>query len=378
MPYYTKKEKINKYDYTAIYVPSKNRYEFVHRIIETPIKGNAIHHKDFNRLNNNPDNLESLLIEDHIKLHTALNSYRWKYDLNYRKKMTDIKTKFWKNNEDYKKILSDMKSQYFIDNPEKRTELSVLMKAKWNNSEFRNKTIKMLKERERTIDEKSKISKTLKKYFKTEQGKKQIENVKKKINIWWESTDKASHKKKISDAVKRAFELNGDSIKKKISEGHYKSWNPEKYPRLFEIICEEWKLNMRDKFEDFIDVLNNNDEFINIWNTTHTSNRFTKNKINKHAFDNILRSLSKFKTFSDFKNNYVVNHKVVNIEFLEEVQDVGCLTIKDPGDNHNFALTAGIFVKNSDRKRIKYRICWWKPIRLCWIRWLISFSKKII
>ena len=54
-----------------------------------------------------------------------------------------------------------------------------------------------------------------------------------------------------------------------------------------------------------------------------------------------------------------VNHKVVKVEFLSEKQDVGCITVKDPGDNHNFALTAGIFVKNSDRARFKHRNNWW-------------------
>jgi hypothetical protein len=39
--------------------------------------------------------------------------------------------------------------------------------------------------------------------------------------------------------------------------------------------------------------------------------------------------------------------KVVKIEKLENA-DVGCITVKDAGENHNFALSVGVFVKNSD------------------------------
>lgn len=39
--------------------------------------------------------------------------------------------------------------------------------------------------------------------------------------------------------------------------------------------------------------------------------------------------------------------KVKKVEKLDVKEDTGCLTIKDPGENHNFAVGCGIFVKNS-------------------------------
>ena len=39
--------------------------------------------------------------------------------------------------------------------------------------------------------------------------------------------------------------------------------------------------------------------------------------------------------------------KVTKIERLSIREDTACLTIKDPGNNHNFMLSTGIFVKNS-------------------------------
>lgn len=41
------------------------------------------------------------------------------------------------------------------------------------------------------------------------------------------------------------------------------------------------------------------------------------------------------------------NHKVVKVEKLSIRDDTGCLTIKDTGNNHNFGLSVGVFVKNS-------------------------------
>ena len=43
--------------------------------------------------------------------------------------------------------------------------------------------------------------------------------------------------------------------------------------------------------------------------------------------------------------------KVRRIEKLTIREDTGCLTIEDPGNNHNFALASGVFVKNSSDGR---------------------------
>jgi hypothetical protein len=50
----------------------------------------------------------------------------------------------------------------------------------------------------------------------------------------------------------------------------------------------------------------------------------------------------------DFKENYKVNHKIVSVKMLDYTIDTGDLTIKSENNNHNFALSSGIFVHNSD------------------------------
>lgn len=93
MPFnYEQKLMYKNRDYTYIYIPKNdltNKGIYLHTLIaeqyhnkdklskETSLQKNewvVIHHKDINRLNNNPDNLEYLTNTEHSKVHTALNS----------------------------------------------------------------------------------------------------------------------------------------------------------------------------------------------------------------------------------------------------------------------------------------------------------------
>ena len=55
-----------------------------------------------------------------------------------------------------------------------------------------------------------------------------------------------------------------------------------------------------------------------------------------------------YKGFNDFKENVEFNHKVSKIEYLEERDDTGCITVEG---NHNFGISFNgettVFIKNS-------------------------------
>lgn len=57
------------------------KWEYTHRLVKQKIyndeKG-VCHHKDFNKLNNNPDNLQIMDYFEHQNLHSSLNSEKWK------------------------------------------------------------------------------------------------------------------------------------------------------------------------------------------------------------------------------------------------------------------------------------------------------------
>jgi hypothetical protein len=55
-----------------------------------------------------------------------------------------------------------------------------------------------------------------------------------------------------------------------------------------------------------------------------------------------------YASWGDFKENYRHNHQIVSIEWLEQPVDTGDITVKTSSGSHNFALSSGIFVHNSD------------------------------
>lgn len=87
MPFYTRKEKVHSKQnsfYEQVYVPKYDKFLFTHRIVAAHMnnleirrngyidtkKGGVVHHKDFNKLNNNPDNLLMMERQEHIDLHS--------------------------------------------------------------------------------------------------------------------------------------------------------------------------------------------------------------------------------------------------------------------------------------------------------------------
>jgi hypothetical protein len=97
MPHYTKesnKKLGNKSDgYHLVYNPKENRYRYVHRVVAESIfvdipKENVVHHIDYNKKNNRPDNLLECTRDEHCKIHNnstkdyskllGSNNGRWK------------------------------------------------------------------------------------------------------------------------------------------------------------------------------------------------------------------------------------------------------------------------------------------------------------
>ena len=80
MPFYVKVNKNSEKRmerYEKIYDPNTSKYEFTHRIIAEEVNKennskNTVHHKDFNKYNNRPDNLEWMIWKEHFELHDKL------------------------------------------------------------------------------------------------------------------------------------------------------------------------------------------------------------------------------------------------------------------------------------------------------------------
>ncbi len=64
--------------------------------------GRIRHHVDFNKLNNNPDNIRRMNWKEHWKIHYDLTSQKHKTDPEYRKKLAAGRDKFWSDPENRK------------------------------------------------------------------------------------------------------------------------------------------------------------------------------------------------------------------------------------------------------------------------------------
>ncbi len=77
--------------YERILQPS-GKWEYSHRIVAEHLKmgnrGDVIHHVDFNKLNNDPSNLQFMSWDEHKAVHLDANSSRWKNDPAFVKRMT--------------------------------------------------------------------------------------------------------------------------------------------------------------------------------------------------------------------------------------------------------------------------------------------------
>lgn len=90
------------------------------------------------------------------------------------------------------------------------------------------------------------------------------------------------------------------------------------------------------------------DNHYNMW--------FTKDRIIKDFYDGLTLSLNTEITVEDLQlEGDILNHKIKDIELVEDTMDVGTITIDGPEDFHDyhtFAVSSGIFIFNSNLSEI--------------------------
>ena len=126
--------KLNYLGYEQIKSTVEPKYRLTHRLVAESVLHNdklklsennepfqkiVIHHKSFNKLNNDPSQLQYMYWNDHQKLHTDLNSDRW-LDEEYSNKMrsifSDTAKKTWLNTEkaeETKRKMSESHLKYY-------------------------------------------------------------------------------------------------------------------------------------------------------------------------------------------------------------------------------------------------------------------------
>jgi DNA gyrase subunit A len=282
----------NAIGYNMIFQPQLNLWNFCHILsdnwnlengIYNKSNGRIRHHIDFNKINNNPDNIRRMNWKEHWQTHYNFTSEKHKNDKEYVKKLAEGRKIFWNNSENrknYSKRMSERNTKNWKDK-------DYIEKMKITLSEVNKKYLKDHPERVEEIKRTASI--TMKRMWNSPEYKELFHN-----------TIVASNKNRKTNLTgKRKFINICNYLKDNnilINKENYEKARIDIFKRKSFI---SWDLAVKKYF--------NND------------NNLLLCEING-------------------------NHKVVSVEFLKEFVDVYDLTVDK---THNFALASGIFVHNS-------------------------------
>ena len=383
MPLYsrlsTKAEDPNIVGYKMVYNPAKENWAYAHHLADIWNLEHAIyvmgtgrirHHINFDKLDNNPQNIRRIGWKEHWKLHYELTSQKHKNDPEYRKKLQEGRIKFW-SDEANKKKLSERTSK--------------MNKNNWKNPSYRVKKIAQLKkalakpENKKILSEHAK--KNIRKLWSRSDFKQLMSKIKsKEMKERWENGDSTlrkftseeskkiwsnpEHRNKISNKMKKIWL--GEGYRKAMSEKAKLQWANEDYKKyMVTAYKNKWK-NDADLRNLFLPILRENGKkahycrFLKLCGIIIKKHGFLDARVYEEERKNygsrkgegiILYEKALQKFFNNDEHILLVemglekiNHKVASVVFLNQKEDVYDLTVDE---THNFALASGVFVHNS-------------------------------
>ena len=248
MPLYIKihngKKDKNLKGYKQILQPVGGKLEFIHHLsdrwnIDNKIykksKGRIRHHKDFDKLNNDPNNIIRIQWQDHWNLHKEIASERHKNDSEYVKKIAEGRKKYWSKEENRELQSQRMaeRNRIMWQNPKYRERWIEARKKMWRNPEYkefmRQVSSRNLKKLWKRKDFQQLLSK-----LKSEELKKRWQNENYK-EFWRKKTQEISlkiwanpeHREYISKLMKRRF--HDPELRQQVSKRSKKLWQDPKY-----------------------------------------------------------------------------------------------------------------------------------------------------
>jgi DNA gyrase subunit B len=341
MPLYRKlsekRGRITIEGYEMVLNPSNSKWIFTHILsdkynIEKGIYSKDLgvykHHKDFNKLNNNPNNIVRVSKQEHLKIHQ------------------DHISKTLHTEEVFEKLRKQRKTKEFRDmmrttmlKPETRELLSRNAKKQWKNDEYKQYM----------------LEKYLAFYFTNESYRNENrERLNRAQKEYW---SKKENREKQSERVLKYFELNPE-LKKDLSLLSKKQWsNSELLKWRAEKTKAQWTESFRAKREKSY-----NRTYLDRGLKVMRSIYEQYGEVSVDLYDKVRKELNNkalirmstlCERFFNGQEDRLLdavkqyNHKIVSIEYLKEGIDVFDLEV--PKTN-NFALSSGVFVHNSAKQ----------------------------
>lgn len=308
------KRKLSDKGYELIFDNDEYKWHYTHWIVKTFFKNrpghDLIHHKDFNKKNNAPDNLEYMGWIEHRDLHA---------------KLCEINFKNWNGSKEQIEHSRRVAIKMHLENPGWHLEgVSKGGKTAWKNAspDKQKEILEMLKKNSIDPVNREKARQSIIKTLSAPEAKlKSSENSKKQMNI---------HKENNDDFWKSLIEV-GKKLGKESLKYQIMKLGKEMLDNKIIINIETWN-QYRNKFSEkrtIHRIRNENKQtYIGVSNGTP-------------RFETAIKTFGDIETLVDACSNY--NCKVDNIEIINKCEDVYCLTVDK---YHNFALDCGIFVHN--------------------------------
>jgi DNA gyrase subunit B len=319
--------------YEMVYDHPKKKWLYTHVLADEYNIGNNRyakrinfnrHHKDFNKRNNNPNNIIRMSRDEHWWLHIdqaekTILTDEVKEKCRKIRQTPEYKEKVRKTMLGMRNKLSKRAKRQWEDEEYKEFMVQAFLKFYNENEEYRKENNKILNESQKRYwsvdDNRKKQSRQVTEFFKSHPENKQM--LSKKAKDQW----------------------NNYELKKWRSEKTKEQWTEEFRKKRMEAYNKTYfkhTINFMKKIHERDGTLEKYDD----------ERRKIKNK-------NLLRMDTFSERFFNSDSTSMLeavkfhNHKIVRIENIDETMDVYDLEVEE---THNFALSSGIFVHNSGRQ----------------------------
>jgi DNA gyrase subunit A len=329
-------------EYLRVRQPDTGEYEFAHRLADLYNESKGLvedvkppvvrRHKNFNRFDNRPTNIQRMNLWDHLRLHAENNHALWqdKAYSSHRRELLVARNRdedFRRNNGERSRIMwqDSAKREEIIRatkeacaDPEVRARVSENSKRLWQDADYRANY---------APDHQRQMA------LKFWQQPEARELHREKIFRQWETAEfRAAHLEGRKKDWERKREGNPD-IMKELAERSAKAltelWKTDEYKRRV----------MRAKIAGY------GSQLIAEFGLEQITPSFYDEHRNQNWIPNSKKALRYFDNFDELLSVAAThNHRVVNIRWLDERTDVYDITVNE---HHNFMLANGCVVSNS-------------------------------
>lgn len=349
--------------YEHVYQPNVNKWETTHKMVDNwlnnTIEDNGydsegkfvrdnlivLHHKDFNRNNNHPDNLQRCTFREHSDIHIK-NAENGIWSDSAKKKAKDSK-----NTPEYKSKAKIIGQQNMAKQCEKDPNVKFRVRDAWQAKTFEERS-EMTKARV-TDATREKLRKIGEETYKIH-GDNLQKAYKEKFNgvrldLRGENYCKWVERPSIDTIVEFIKNYDGDireiNTPKKLSNKFGYSLH------VFEDALWKGGWDIAEFFNEYTGFLKGRKPTLRREYLIELLSGFenVKQLKEKYKFDRGTIRVFKKILGDDIKNyvNKTYNHKVVKVEFLDYTSDTYNMEVWDKNENHNFLTSAGIIIKNS-------------------------------